>query len=202
MAAMMNIATISGLQQSPLLVFALEAESQGLFDGHPILYSGVGKVNAAYHLTRAIAQQRPSCVVNLGSAGSTHFSTGTIVNCTGFVARDMDCTALGTPLYATPFDDMPPLLRSGGRVAAFPDAVCGSGDSFVTDGKETPWRVVDMEAYALAKICALEEIPFFCLKYITDGADGGAAQSWEAGLMDAAQGLKKAYDCMFVTTQI
>ena len=41
-------------------------------------------------------------------------------------------------------------------------------------------------AYALAKVCALEEISFACAKYITDGADHAAANDWQGNLPQAA----------------
>ena len=55
-----------------------------------------------------------------------------------------------------------------------------------------------MESYALAKVCALENISFGCLKFITDGADGQAAETWEESLTDAAQGLRSALDQILV----
>ena len=36
-----------------------------------------------------------------------------------------------------------------------------------------------MEAYALAKVCYLYNVPFISFKYITDGADGNAVVDWE-----------------------
>ena len=38
--------------------------------------------------------------------------------------------------------------------------------------------LVDMEAYAIAKICYLKNIKFRCFKYISDYADGGANDDW------------------------
>jgi adenosylhomocysteine nucleosidase len=70
--------------------------------------------------------------------------------------------------------------------------VCGSGDSFATDGVMMGWNVVDMEAYALAKVCAGENVPFCCLKYISDGADENAIQTWDNALLGTAQSLFKA----------
>jgi adenosylhomocysteine nucleosidase len=36
-----------------------------------------------------------------------------------------------------------------------------------------------MEAYALAKVCYLYDVPFISFKYISDGADEGANNDWE-----------------------
>lgn len=185
---------------SRIIIFALEDEAQGLFSAHTPVFSGVGKVNAAYALAKAIGAHEalhgaaPKLIVNLGSAGSPVFPAGTVVACTGFYQRDMDCTALGLAPHATPFQDGPAMLGNGLAVPGLPTAICGSGDSFVTSTGDHPWTVVDMEAYALARIAALEGIPFVCLKYITDGADGAAAGSWVETLPLAAAALLAAYE--------
>ena len=55
----------------PLIVFALEQESQGLFSEYPCLYTGVGKLNAAYTLLKYLSSEpRPPLIINLGTAGS------------------------------------------------------------------------------------------------------------------------------------
>lgn len=183
-----------------LLVFALECESQNEFTKYHMVHTGVGKVNAAYQLGRRLMEWRcykwdlPKLVINLGSAGSTQFKVGQIINCTQFIERDMDVTALGCAPYATPFEDTPTPLAVGKRFDAFPEGICGSGDSFVTDGQTKPWNVIDMEAYALAKICHTEDIPFGCLKYITDDADGNAGVSWKDGLPKMAIALREAVE--------
>ena len=35
-----------------------------------------------------------------------------------------------------------------------------------------------MEAYAIAKICYIEDVKFKCFKYISDNADAGANEDW------------------------
>ena len=51
------------VRTKPLYVFALEQETQGLFDNHDVLYTGAGKVQAAYALTRRLSESRPTLVV-------------------------------------------------------------------------------------------------------------------------------------------
>ena len=55
---------------------------------------------------------------------------------------------------------------------------CGTGDSFLTKTPKLKTDLVDMEAYAIAKICYLENIRFKCFKFISDHADGGASNDW------------------------
>jgi adenosylhomocysteine nucleosidase len=42
--------------------------------------------------------------------------------------------------------------------------------------------VVDMEAYAIAKVCLLENIEFKCFKYISDNANDNANIDWNENL--------------------
>jgi adenosylhomocysteine nucleosidase len=134
----------------------------------------------------------PSLVVNLGSAGSSLFRQGSVVNCTQFIQRDMDVTAFGHTRFTTPNEDDSPVFSAGVRAEGFPQAVCGSGDSFSTDGKMHGWNVVDMEAYALAKVCVGQGVPFCCLKFISDGADGEAALTWDETIVKASHALHDA----------
>jgi adenosylhomocysteine nucleosidase len=177
----------------PLIVMALESEGQGLLEplGLDVVYCGVGKVNAAYHLLKALhAPQRTSSfdlVLNLGTAGSTTYPYGHLVEAHRFVQRDMDATGIGFAAGETPFDPHPPALEFPKRYAHLPSATCGSGDSFLQGASPIPCEVIDMEAYALAKVCHLEVLPFTSVKFITDGADGEAHLDWQENLRHAAQ---------------
>ena len=170
-----------------LIVMALQSECRGFFSAYNPVYTGVGKVNAAYHLLKAIQEHQPDRVINLGSAGSTTFNAGALVNCTSFIQRDMDVTPLGFEKWQTPFDESGSILEYGNRVNDLPEGICGTGDSFDTSGKKEAYNLVDMEAYALAKICQAEGIPFTCIKFISDGADGQAHQDWEKSLQQGAE---------------
>ena len=57
--------------KNALFVFALESEEAGEFEQYNKLFTGIGKVNAAYALTKQLHTQRPELIINLGSAGST-----------------------------------------------------------------------------------------------------------------------------------
>lgn len=190
---------------NPLVVMALPIESQGVFEraGVPVLYTGVGKVNAAHALTRGLAAYLHSGVVmpqviNFGTAGSHRHPPGTTLECHAFVQRDMDVTGLGVPLGVTPFEDAPAQLEFPRVFTSLPlSGVCGSGDSFVMARTAMDCDVVDMEAYALAKVCWLERAPFTSVKYITDGADDAAGQDWESNLKHAAERFLSLYQEVF-----
>lgn len=172
--------------ENVLFSFALAAEAAEVFDGYNSLITGIGKVNAAYELTKAIQNKRPSLVVNLGSAGSNYFQRGEVVYCTKFVQRDMDVRGLGYELYETPLSGLPPLLEYGLAMEGIREGVCGTGDNFEMGHAVTAYNIVDMEAYALAMITMKENIPFLCLKYISDGADDNAAEDWTIQVHKAA----------------
>ncbi len=182
------------------VVMAVPAESAGVFeaDGVPVLYCGVGKINAAVALTRELrryvhhAQPLP-LVLNVGTAGSPVHETGSLLECHEFVQRDMDVSGLGFALGVTPFDEVPPRLSFARRFPQLTAAVCGSGDSFVTSVSFADWAVVDMEAYALAKVCWIEKARFACVKYVTDGADHAAAHHWQSNVHSAAEEFLSLY---------
>jgi adenosylhomocysteine nucleosidase len=177
-----------------LVVIALRIESAGVFEaaGVPVLYCGVGKVNAAIALTKELSRyahqgEEMPLVVNFGSAGSRCFAPGTLVSCQEFVQRDMDVSGLGFALGVTPYDEAPSSLLFDPVFTHLPAAVCGSGDSFATADIEVDCTVIHMEAYALAKVCWHENARFACVKYVTDGADHTAAEDWQRNVHVAAE---------------
>ncbi len=184
-----------------LTVFALQEETQGLFDqsfnDNKIIYTGVGKVNASYHLTKEIGINRPDIIINIGTAGSKVFNYGEIVLCEKFIQRDMIATVFGYEPFVTPSDSIPQILEyPSGFVRHFENyGICGTGDTFETNivGDEL-YNVVDMEGFALAKVAFLEKIPFICIKFISDGADNNAPQSWSECLVIGAKKMREAYD--------
>ena len=187
--------TTIGLPKLPdntLFVFALDMESAGEFDHVIKCYTGCGKVNASYELMKAIQLHQPGLIINIGSAGSHKFNRGEVVCCTRFLQRDMNATELGFKPYETPFSGRDPVLTYGRKLDGLPEGTCGTGDNFETDHRSDDYNVVDMEAYALAVVAMKENVPFLCLKYISDGADGDAAADWAVQVHQAAVALEEA----------
>ena len=153
-----------------LFVAALKEETVGL---NYFYYVGVGKINATYNLIKLIQEHKPSEVINYGTAGAIKKELSGIVECTKFYQRDIDVRSLlNLKLGETPFDQINEIINSEEGFS------CGSGDSFVNKQIEMDLDLVDMEAYALAKVCKLEGINFKCFKYISDNADGNATSDW------------------------
>jgi len=73
---------------SPLVVVATEAEAEFVPSGMRMVVTGIGKTAAAVAVTRAVLQERPSQIVNVGSAGALRpdltglFEIGTVVTTT------------------------------------------------------------------------------------------------------------------------
>jgi len=179
---------------------ALPQESRGRLEaaGAHLLYTGVGKVNAAASLARRLAELRcadasPARVVNMGTAGSRRVTAHSLIACSRFRQRDMDVSGLGFPRGVTPFDAAPAVLEFPPVFTQLPQLECSTADSFATHLHEVDGDVVDMEAFALARVCVAEGMPFACVKYVTDGADADSAAHWEAALDSASRGFEHAY---------
>ena len=153
-----------------LFVAALKEETVGL---NHFYHIGVGKINATYNLAKLISKYKPLEVINYGTGGAINKKLSGIVQCTKFYQRDMDVRGLlDLKLGETPFDSINEIINSQDGYS------CGSGDSFVNKQIEMNVDLVDMEAYALAKVCKFEGIEFKCFKYISDNADSNASSDW------------------------
>jgi adenosylhomocysteine nucleosidase len=179
---------------------ALPQESRGRLEaaGAQVLYTGVGKVNAAATLARRLTEIRLAggplpLVVNLGTAGSRKMAAHTLVACNRFAQRDMDVTGLGFAAGVTPFDDTPAVIEFPSVLPSLPQHLCSTADSFATHQHDVAGDVVDMEAFALARVCVAERARFGCVKYVTDGADADSASHWEAALAAASRAFERIY---------
>ena len=103
-----------------------------------------------------------------------------MVKVTGFVDRDMDARPLNFKLGQTPYEKDIMIGES--------DIVCGTGDTFATSKPKIDCDIVDMEAYAIAKICKKNKVDFLCYKYISDSADSNASDDWAKNV---AKGCKQ-----------
>lgn len=144
--------------------------------GIEVIYTGVGKINAASAATAAILTRQPGLIVNFGTAGKINRAVDGLLDIAEVVQRDM----LAMPLAergVTPLSDEPRHYRSG-----FGNARCGTGDSFVTASDDWLHQqnidVVDMELFAIAHTCHRYGVPWRAFKFITDDANEASAGDW------------------------
>tara|TARA_B100000787_G_scaffold8771_1_gene6649 strand:- start:365 stop:892 length:528 start_codon:yes stop_codon:yes gene_type:complete len=165
-----------------LFIAAIKNETVGL---DYFQHVGVGKVNATYNTLRLIYAHKPKIIINYGTAGAINTKLKGIVECTKFYQRDMDVRGLNFELGETPFDEIKEIVISEDGYS------CGTGDSFVNKKIDMKVDLVDMEAYAIAKVCLLENVEFKCFKYISDGADENASIDWNENLSLGANAFSK-----------
>jgi adenosylhomocysteine nucleosidase len=170
-----------------LIVIAVADELHGVINAmpHPVLQCGVGKINAAATLAAHFSRQRVDLVLNYGSVGGISERAHGLIEIAEVVQRDMNAEPLA-PRGRTPFEPCSGRLTSGQ-----PGLVCATGDSFVT--AHDTWLhhqavdVVDMELFALAKVCERFAIPWRSFKFVSDRADGNAADDWQKNVRNGAQ---------------
>ena len=161
-----------------LVVTALSSElkSGRAPSGVSVLYGGVGKINNAMAVTEALISAKPLLVVNYGTCGRINSKLNGLVEIARVVQRDMAAMPLASR-GVTPFSDDAPALLSG-----YGTVTCGTGDSFVTAADawlvENSVDVVDMELFAIARVCARFGVPWRAFKFITDDANDDAHAHW------------------------
>ena len=172
-------------RQEVLLIIALKEElPRNLLPEFNIEYCGVGKINATYKALEIISKYEPKLIINFGTAGSLRKNLFGLHEVSHFFQRDMDATALGFKIGVTPFEERS--VINFGRTGLS----CSSGDNFVSSPPELKTDLVDMEAYAIAKVCVLKNVQFMCFKYVSDNADESASKNWKANASLGATAFK------------
>lgn len=171
----------------PLLVVALEEEAEHLLVSDlPVLITGVGKIRSASALSAVLARQRPSRIINLGTAGS--------------LREDLSGTYVVGRTVQHDFDDEVIYGLTGERFGApislaTQGPVLGSGDAFIdsTSARERLVSrgidLVDMEGYAVAFTARQFGLPVTLVKAISDGAQEGAGSAWQRTVAACAERL-------------
>jgi len=159
-------------------VIAMENEAEQvrpfLKDGDRLYVSGIGKVNAAAAVQKAIDDGAVE-ILNCGLAGGLEPSmeAGDVFEVSQAVEYDFDLTALnGTRLGThnerdTPFFE----CRTTGR---FPARILATGDRFTNEARDAEDAIAlgaalrDMEGAAIAHVCETNGVPCRMLKCVSD----------------------------------
>ena len=164
--------------------FDTSALEKGKFE---VVYTGVGKVNAAFAATKYASRSHCKAIINYGTAGALNKDLiGKLLEVGTLYQRDMDARPLA-PLGETPYDK-----KDAGviQICNSPYSI-STGDNFVTGTPEIETDLVDMESYAIAKVCNKLAVPFYCVKYASDFADENAAEHWQDNVDKGAAAFKE-----------
>jgi adenosylhomocysteine nucleosidase len=163
-----------------IVIAALESEikAHSLPDHIPIVYSGIGKINAAIATFQAIQRYQPQLIINFGTVGKINPTLSGLVTINKVIQRDISAEPLA-PRGIVPLSSKPNefIVNTAGYV-------CGTGDSFVT--QLDPWLteqgvdVVDMELFAIAAISFEHNVKWISYKYISDAANEDSAHEWSS----------------------
>jgi len=160
-----------------VILVALPEELDASLVDCPVVYTGVGLSNAAMMTYDAIVQHSPDRIINYGSAGALKQLQG-LYSIAAVCQRDADCSPLRERGFMLGENIL--YYQSGNSGIR-----CGSGNNFVTNPDQ--WTrdhcdIVDMELWAIAKVCDLHKILWTSMKWISDNADGESGMVWEDAL--------------------
>ncbi|MEU9131532.1 nucleosidase [Kitasatospora sp. NPDC048540] len=169
----------------PLLVVAVQEEAAHLDGRFPVLLTGMGKINATAALATVLARgDRPSEIVNLGTAGALKSGWAGTHQVTRVLQHDLDARVL-RQLTGRSFGG--PIELGDG-----PGPVLATGDLFVSDPEARDRLaqsadLVDMEGYALANVAERAGVPIRLIKHVSDEAGAGADRTWRESVDDCAK---------------
>ena len=158
------------------------------------LMTGIGPVEAAVVVTRALAEARgrgalPGLVVSLGSAGSATLEHTGVYQAVSVSYRDMDASALGFPAGVTPIPRLDAELPLDPRIPGLAGARLSTGANVVSGAAYggIDADMVDMESFAILRACQSFGVPLVVVRGISDGVEELAGLSdWtrDLGIID------------------
>ena len=169
----------------------------GKLAGHDIVACkcGIGKVNAAVGALTLIENFHPMMIINTGVAGGTGATSEParvldVVLASEIAYHDVWCgpgtvkgEAAGCPARFTC-----PLPEDIRRQLSVKEGLLASGDIFVDNPDDLrrildlypDAKAVDMESAAIAQVCYIKNVPFVCIRVVSDTpGDGGNAAAYE-----------------------
>lgn len=153
----------------------------GIVNGNKIalMHCGIGKVNAAVGATMMIDLFNPNLIINTGVAAGTgdNVAVMDIVVADSVAHHDFWCIGEewgrvpGCPKFFE--TQMYDLVDTDSKVKT---GLIVSGEKFIESKSEVDVirshfpdaMAVDMESAAIAQVCHLRDIPFFCMRVISD----------------------------------
>lgn len=166
------------------------------------LMIGIGPVEAAINLSIALTELKlandlPDLVVTLGSAGSRTLDQAKVYQVSSVSYRDMDCSALGFERGITPYLNLPAVLDLPYRIPTLPEARLSTGANVVSGDayNAIDADMVDMETYAVLRVCQKFDVPVIGLRGISDGKEElNTLSDWTTYLHVVDENLAKSVD--------
>ncbi|MDL2292502.1 5'-methylthioadenosine/S-adenosylhomocysteine nucleosidase [Acholeplasma sp. OttesenSCG-928-E16] len=136
--------------------------------------SGIGKVQAAYSLTKILIENKINLIINVGLAGATDsFTVGEVVIIEKAFYDDFDLTAFGYQFGQVP--GQPPFYQSDKKVIdklsclkKYKNGYLYTKDSFIQGRIHDNEYCVDMEGAALFHVAHNQSIPMISIKVVSD----------------------------------
>lgn len=149
-----------------------------------VMQCGIGKVNATIGTVTLLNNFDLDLVINTGVAGGADKSVNVMDIIIGeeIAHHDVWCgpgtiygEASGYPLYFKSDAAAMKLVEETGNKRIKTGLIC-SGDKFIADIEEVNFikknfakaLAVDMESASIAQVCHLRNVPFFCIRVISD----------------------------------
>lgn len=136
-------------------------------NGIPIFAIGVGKISAATRMTQLIFQEQPDLVVNFGSCGNLkRHETGKVLK-VGTIINDFET-------YGNSNEERELVIDKNSDIKLFTtDHFYQKFENYSTwyNTHLNKCDLVDMEGFALAKVCKDFNTPFQSYKWVSDDGD-------------------------------
>jgi len=171
-----------------------EIENNQRILDYPVIFSGVGKINATQAVSKAYSLGYTE-IINIGSCGSLKHKPGELVKI-GKSFHDIDATPL------IEYDKIPFEENSGIAILDYNNNIsCFTTDYFYDESQKSKYSsnylemvkncsVFDMECYALANTSKKLGIKFSSYKWVSDD---GNASSWKENCKIGFKKFKNIY---------
>ncbi|MEO0636037.1 MAG: 5'-methylthioadenosine/S-adenosylhomocysteine nucleosidase [Pseudomonadota bacterium] len=133
--------------------------------------TGIGPVEAAMNMARVVDEKKPDLVVSLGSAGSAVLEQGKVYQASSVSYRDMDASPIGFEKGVTPFSGLEVDIPLPTPLEGVPTARLSTGAAIVNGPayRRVDADMVDMETFAIKRVCMTAQTPLLALRGISDG---------------------------------
>ena len=169
-----------------LLLVALEKElPKAIVNDFNVLFTGIGKLNAAFSIFDGFLNYKPKLIINYGTAGAINKSLSGLVKITSFLDLKFNKKNIIKENKNVIYKN-PNIIST--EIGGYS---CSSSDNVVTNSNGILSDLVDMEAYVYAKFCQKYKIKFHCYKFVSDYANDKTLDEWSDNLKYGAKLFEK-----------